>query len=383
MGFKNRTNEKFSYSKDIGVEGNGKKMMINSVTKPKRSEVQEGHRNYGTQINNALFSGIAMCVTTVLVWFLLSKTAKSVGVAILIVTVTLAAFDTLVFMILKNTHRKWKVTTTVLLALLNAAVFLSVTVYVLAPTQLFYPHFDKESYAKLKTHSGAEELTVKTKNGNISGWMLHNAKDSAPLVLYFCGNGENASTRMLRILANGDLETFKGCNIAIFDYPGYGKTDGIPSEETLKDFGLAEFDALAKRKDVNRDRIIIFGYSIGTGVADYVSSKRDAAGLILMAPYSDGYDLYNGIVNIFHGPLRSLVAFRMESIQFAENVSVKPLILASKSDQTVNYNSSVRLSHAFPSGCTLKTLENTGHNEFWGSKTVLKYIAEYLAEVNA
>jgi len=358
-------------------------MMINSITKSKESEVKEARWNYGIQINNALFSGIAMCVTTVIVWFLLSKTAKSVGVAILIVTVILVAFDTLIFMIIKNTHRKWKVSATVLLALLNAAVFLSVTVYILAPTKLFNPHFDKKSYAELKTRSGTEELMVKTKNGNISGWMLHNAKDSAPLVLYFCGNGENASTRMLRILDDGDVKTFKGCNIAIFDYPGYGKTDGIPSEETLKDSGLAEFDALAQRKDVNRNRIIVFGYSIGTGVADYVSSKRKTAGLILMAPYSDGYDLYNGIVNIFHGPLRSLVAFRMESIQFAENVPIRPLILASKSDKTVNYNSSVRLSHVFPSGCTLKTLEKIGHNEFWGSETVLKYIAEYLAEVNA
>ncbi len=358
-------------------------MMIDSITESEKSEVKEDRLDYGTKMSNALLSGIAMCVTAVIVWFLLSRTAKSIGFAMLIVTAALAAFDTLIFVMLKSAHRKQKILVTAILALLNAAVFLSVAVYVLAPTQLFYPHFDEESYAELKTRSGAEELTVKTKNGNISGWMLHTAEDPAPLVLYFCGNGENASTRMLRILDNGQLGTFTGCNIVIFDYPGYGKTDGNPSEETLKDFGLAAFDALAQRSDVNPNRIIVFGYSIGTGVADYVASKRNAAGLILMAPYSDGYDLYNGFADIFHGPLRLLVAFRMESIQFAKNVSVSPLILASKSDEMVNYNSSVRLSQAFPSGCTLKTLENTSHNEFWGSETALNYIAEYLAEVNA
>lgn len=356
--------------------------MSYSVTGPEKCKVTKDCRNYGTQIKNALFSGVAMSVAAVIVWFTLSGTVKGIGTALLGVSVILIAIDTLIFVVLKGTHRKWKISAGAALAFLNAAVFLSVTIYALAPTQLFYPHFDEESYAELKTRSGAEELTAQTENGNLSGWMLHNAEDSAPLVLYFCGNGETASARMLRILDNGSLEIFTGCNVAIFDYPGYGKTDGIPSEETLKDFGIAAFDALAQRDDVDQDRIIIFGYSIGTGVADYVASKRDAAGLILMAPYADGYDLYNGFANIFHGPVRILVSFRMESIRFAENVSVRPLILASTSDEMVNYDSSVRLSHAFPSGCTLKTLENTGHNDFWGSKTALKYIAQYLAEVN-
>jgi pimeloyl-ACP methyl ester carboxylesterase len=343
----------------------------------------EGRGNYGMQIGNILLSGIVMSVIAVIVWFLLLKSVKGVGAVILIVTIAMVALDTLIFWRLKNVRRIWRNSVAAVLALLNAVFFFSAVIYVLAPTQLFYPHFDDTSYAELKTRPGTEELNVPTENGNISGWMLHNEEASAPLVLYFCGNGENAATRMLRILNNGSIKTFKGCNLAILDYPGYGKTDGSPSEKSFKEFGLTAFDVLAQRKDVDPDRIIILGYSIGTGVADYVASKRDPAGLILMAPYSDGYDLYNGVVNIFHGPARILVAFRMESARFAKNVSISPLILASESDEMVKYSSSVRLSQAFPSGSTLKTLKNTGHNEFWNSETVLKYIEDYLAEVNA
>ena len=358
-------------------------MIDNNITELKKDNVKKGLRNYGAQIKNVLFAGAIMSVIAVFVWFLLSKTVNSVGVAILIAAITLIVFNMLILLLLKSVSRKWKIFSTAVLALLSTVLLFSVTVYVLAPTQLFYPHVDEESYAELKTRSGTEELTVITEKHNISGWMLHNEEDSAPLVLYFCGNGETASRRMLNILDNGTLKTFKGCNIAIFDYPGYGKTDGSPSEKALKEFGLAVFDALALREDVDPDNIIILGYSIGTGAADYVASKRDPAGLILMAPYSNGYDLYNGFMNIFHGPMRILVAFRMESIRFAESVSISPLILASESDEMVYYSSSVRLSQAFPFGCTLKTLENTGHNEFWGSKIVLKYIEEYLTEVNA
>lgn len=357
-------------------------MMIDSVTESKKGIVKESGRNDGPPLKSALLSGIGMSAAAMMIWFLLSSNVHSVGAAILIVAAALLALDMPIFIMLKRASRPWKVSVTAVLVLLNAAVFLSATVYAFAPSQLFYPHFDQGSYAELKTRSGAEELTVNTKKGTMSGWMLHNADDSAPLVLYFCGNGENAATRMLRIMDNGALITFKGCNIAIFDYPGYGKSDGSPSEGTLKEFGLAVFDALAQRSDVAQERIIVFGYSMGTGVADYVASKRDPAGLILMAPYSDGYDLYNGSMNIFHGPLRSLVAFRMESIRFAESVAVSPLILASESDEMVSYSSSVRLSQAFPAGSTLKTLENIGHNDFWGSETVLNSIADYLADMN-
>lgn len=344
--------------------------------------VVTNRKSVASQIKDASLTGIIMSSVTVIIWFILSQNVKSIGATVLLSSAVLLSFDTLIIK-LTSSHRRRKIFAIVIMAALNTIVFLSVTIYVLAPTQLFYPHFDEESYAELKTYSKAEELTFETENGSISGWMLHNAQDSAPLVLYFCGNGENSSTRMLKIMNKGLLKAFKGCNIAILDYPGYGKTEGSPSEATLKEFGLSAFDALARRSDVDKDRIIVFGYSMGTGVADYVASQRKVGGLILMAPYADGYDLFNGFINIFHGPLRVLVSFRMESVKFAENVAVKPLIVASKSDELVNYNSSERLSKAFPNGCNFKTLENTYHNEFWGSETAIKYIAEYLSEVAA
>ena len=356
--------------------------MIEDAKELQTGEVEKSRQTVGTQIKNASLTGIVMSGAAVILWFLLSQYAKNIGAIVLLSAVVLLSFDTLIIK-LCGSQRWRKITAIVVLAVLNTVVFVSVAIYVLAPTQLFYPHFDEESYAELKTRPEAEELTFETESGSISGWMLHNAQDSAPLVLYFCGNGENSSARMLKIIDKGLLETFKGCNIAICDYPGYGKTDGNPSEATLKKFGLNVYDALAQRSDVDKDRIIVFGYSLGTGVADYVASERKVGGLILMAPYADGYDLFNGFVDVFHGPMRLLVSFRMESIKFAENVAVKPLIMASTSDEMVNYNSSERLSKAFPSGCTFKTFENTSHNDFWGSETAMKYIAEYLAEVAA
>jgi len=358
-------------------------MMMDSLSQEKKNKTPEARQGNGAQIKNALFYGLWISVAAILLWFLLSESAKSIGSAILILTAAMAVLDTLVFMLVKSKPQKQKIPVIVILAILNAVVFLSVSIYALAGTQIFYPHFDESAYAALQTREDTEELTLETETGTVSGWMLHNAEPSAPLVIYFYGNGENAATRMLRLIDKGLIEKFAGCNLAILDYPGYGKSDGVPSEKTLKAFGLAVYDALAQRSDVDEERIVIFGYSLGTGVADYVASKRETAGLILMAPYADGYDLYNGMVDIFHGPARLLVAFKMESVQFAESVSVRPLILASQKDEMVHYESSVRLSQAFPEGCTFKTFEDLSHNDFWGSATVLQDIADYIAEVKA
>lgn len=332
-------------------------------------------------ISDALLGGLIMSVCAVLIWFLMSTSAKTTGLLLFAVTLTLTVINALCLILVRYRQKRFKVFIQSLLILFNAVAFLSVTVFSLASSQLFYPHFDEESYAALQAKETAEELTVTADGEAISGWMAHNVPGKAPLVLYFAGNGENASRRMLGVLENDLTDMFKGYNFSVFDYPGYGKSSGAPSEASLKKMGLAAFDALCARDDVDAGKIVVFGYSLGTGVANYVAENRNVAGLILMAPYADGYDLYNGMVDIFHGPLRLLVGFRMESVRFAKGISVQPLILASKSDEMVNYVSSVRLAEAYPAGCLFEAFDGLQHNGFWRVPAVRGNISDYLAEV--
>lgn len=120
-------------------------------------------------------------------------------------TIALTGMVAVTFWLLRNERRWSRGTATVLLALVSLLAFLSVTVYIVAPTQLFYPHFDKTTYETLKADQKVEELTVATDSGVLSG-----------------------------------------CNMAVFDYPGYGKSAGAPSEDTLKAAGLSGFDALCR-----------------------------------------------------------------------------------------------------------------------------------------
>jgi len=329
----------------------------------------------------ALLAALLMSVVATLTWFLPSESAQSIGLAILIATVILTLLNWLIFVVTRNTTHGIKLTARILAALVSLMLLLSVTIYMIAPKQLFYPHNDEASASALAAYPNVEPLTIETEDRVVSGWMIHQAEGKAPLVLYFGGNGEVAAKRILYLVESGDISAFAGCNFAFLDYPGYGLSSGSPSEASLQQMGLDVYDAMISREDVDASRIILFGFSMGTGVANYVAANRTPAGLVLFAPYADGYDLYNTMVPIFYGPLRALVAFRMESVRFAESVSVKPIIFSSVDDEMVPFTSSERLSNAYPAGCAFMQLQGLGHNDYWKSTGVLLNVSQYIAEV--
>ena len=100
-------------------------------------------------------------------------------------------------------------------------------------------------------------------------------KDSMPkgVVLYFHGNRDNVN-RYARYAANF---TKHGYEIWMTDYPGYGKTTGKLTEEKLY-IQAKEVYKLANSK-FGKDSIIVYGKSLGSGIASYLASKKPAGGL--------------------------------------------------------------------------------------------------------
>lgn len=345
-------------------------------------EVENSGAQRKLTVKGAVLYALSASAVITLIWFLLSKSVKSVALALIIAALAVFLVNIAVGYAIRRVKKPLHtVVIGIITVIISAVAFLWATVYTLAPTQLFYPHFDEESYAFILDESKAEELTFDGENGKVGGWLYHNASDDAPVVLYFCGNGESASQRVKLFIEKDAGSYFEGYNIAVFDYPGYGKTDGAPSEASLKAMGLAAFDYMAQRN--NGGKIVLFGFSMGTGVANYIASEREAAGLMLMAPYADGYDLFNGFVNIFYGPLRTLVSFKMESVKFAERITEPVLLMTSYDDEIISIKSSERLSEAYAGECEVARYTGLSHNDYWGDRSVLEAMKSYLAEVKA
>lgn len=272
--------------------------------------------------------------------------------------------------LLRGQGRKTQAVARAGMTILTIFVFIAVCVYTLAPKMLFYPNRDENAERSLAALDYAEEISFEGKNGTVSGWLLNSAAENAPLILYFGGNGECAAWK-LAFMAESEryAGSFSEYRFAFLDYPSYGKSTGTASDQSFREHGLDAYDYFSEERGISE--IYILGFSIGTGVANYVASQRDVRGLALLAPYANGFDLYNRQINIFYGPLRLLVAFHMEAEEYARAVRVTPLIYASDTDEIVPYESSKRLSEAYPNGAEFRIVAGAAHNELFRAETFL------------
>lgn len=133
-----------------------------------------------------------------------------------------------------------------------------------------------------------------TSGKHLHGWYFANpgAKET---VLYSHGNSDNLTyyLRFVGLLLNS------GTSVFIYDYEGYGKSEGGPSLAGICRDGIAAYDYLKTERHLRPNQIIIFGQSLGTGVSCFIASKRPAAGIILQS----GFSSLSKLAEEFYPPL--------------------------------------------------------------------------------
>lgn len=186
-----------------------------------------------------------------------------------------------------------------------------------------------------------EDVYLKTSDGKrLNGWFVKRSGAKSTL-LFFHGNAGNISHRMDRLALFRDM----GLNVFIIDYRGYGRSTGRPSEEGLYLDGFAAYEYLVKRQDVNPDRIIVYGASLGGAVAAEVAAKRPVAGLIMEASFTSIPDVAKFRVPWLPG---SWIGTRMDSLTKIRAIEAPKLILHSPDDEVIPYRMAESLYHAAP-----------------------------------
>jgi fermentation-respiration switch protein FrsA (DUF1100 family) len=131
----------------------------------------------------------------------------------------------------------------------------------------------------------AEELTLKSADGEtLIAWYIP-AKSDQPVVLYFQGNGGALDLRAGRF---HDLAA-DGTGVLAVSYRGYGGSTGTPSEPGLIRDAQAAYDFARARYPA--ERIALWGESLGTAVAIALAAERPVAGLVLDAPFTSAADV--------------------------------------------------------------------------------------------
>ena len=171
-----------------------------------------------------------------------------------------------------------------------------------------------------------QDVEIRTADGErILGWWKPPEPGRA-LILYFHGNGGSLWNRRERVR----LLTRDGRGLLIVSYRGYSGSTGSPSEEGLRE------DARAARDWLNScqpERIVLYGESLGTGVAVRLATERPVGGVILDAPYTSTADVARGVYWFL--PIALLMRDQFRSIDRIGDVKVPLLVMHGEEDAVI------------------------------------------------
>lgn len=202
--------------------------------------------------------------------------------------------------------------------------------------------------------NGVTEIEIASPDGaRLVAWHL-SAPVGRPTLLYFHGNGGSIAGRTDRIR---DLER-RHLGVLILSYRGYGGSTGSPSEAANVADGLLAYDELRRRGIAPRD-VILFGESLGTGVATQVAGLRPSAGLVLDSPYTSIADIAALLYPVF--PVRLVLWDQYETSRHIERVSVPILILHGAADEVVPVTMGRRIHALAGRKAEIATYPGAGH----------------------
>ncbi len=150
----------------------------------------------------------------------------------------------------------------------------------------------------------------------------------------------------------------KGYDFFMIDYRGFGKSSGRRTENTLYNDAQTVYKWL--RSHYPEDKIIIYGRSLGSGIAARIASWNDPRMLILDSPYFSF--LYHIRRYAFILPLRWILRYQLRTDRFLRNISCPVFIIHGDHDRLIPYRQSVMLKKLAPERITLIPVEGAHHN---------------------
>lgn len=187
-----------------------------------------------------------------------------------------------------------------------------------------------------------EDFSIEHEDGaTVTGWIVEKDKD-APWILHFHGNAGNISNRLDHLRLFEDL----GFNGVVFDYRGYGKSQGTPSESGLVEDGIAVVEHLLDKREVPKKSLIYFGESLGGGVAASVAQTKPPQAMILKSTFTSIPDLGSDIYGFL--PVSALSRHRFETKSKIEKFLFPLLVVHSRSDTLIPFQHGQRLYQLAP-----------------------------------
>jgi uncharacterized protein len=169
----------------------------------------------------------------------------------------------------------------------------------------YYP--DRITYETPGTYGlKYEEVTFRSRDGTkLSGWFVQAVGAPRGTVIHFHGNAGNMSAHFAVV----SWLPKAGFNLFVFDYRGYGRSEGAPDRKGVYEDSIAAITCVQERKDVNRERLVLFGQSLGGANAIAVAGGNRFGGIRAVAAEA-AFSTYRSIVRDKLGEIPVLSLFK-------------------------------------------------------------------------
>jgi hypothetical protein len=220
--------------------------------------------------------------------------------------------------------------------------------------RLAFPHIPVSAQIPgALAEAGGEVVWLDVMGHRVEAWFLPARHAlAAPLILNTHGNGELIDQWAGRVAPLRDA----GYGVLLVEYPGYGRSEGKPSEDSITRTMLAAWDWAAQHPRVDARRIVAHGRSMGGGAAGQLARHRPLAALVLESTYSSLAAMVRA-----HGVPDFLVLNRLDTVDALESFKGPLLVLHGERDEVIPVQHARVLAGSHPAA-QLELL-SCGHND--------------------
>lgn len=221
---------------------------------------------------------------------------------------------------------------------------------------LFFPGKDIQNHPDY-INLEYEDIYFRTDDGiMLNGWFIPAEGEARGTIIFCHGNAGNIGNRLDIIKMLHDL----GMNVFIFDYRGYGKSKGIPTERGTYLDAMAAYDHIYRRDDVEKGSIIVYGKSLGGVVASDLAKNRDVKLVVSDSAFTSTRDMSRAIYPYL--PAGFLISMRYDAASKFSKVNAPKLFIHSRDDEIVPFHLGEKLFNAAKEPKEFLPI-NGGHNE--------------------
>jgi fermentation-respiration switch protein FrsA (DUF1100 family) len=222
-----------------------------------------------------------------------------------------------------------------------------------------------------------QDVWFEAKDGvKLHGWYVPSEEAIATL-LFFHGNAGNITHRLENIFFLHHLKL----NVFIFDYRGFGRSEGDPDEDGIQLDSQAAYDTVLARPGVSLSSLFIFGRSLGGVFAAYTASKNPAAGLILESTFTNAVDLADELIPILPG---WFISAELNTQGYVANLKLPKLFIHGTRDNLIPFTMGRELYKAAAEPKEFYAVVGAGHNNTWyiGGKGYFDKIKEFITRTS-